>query len=236
MYDVKTLDGRFLMSPRNDFTFKVLFGSENNKHLLSSLVSSIIREPVNEITLCNPYLIRKYQYEKEGVLDIKLKNKTGLQVFIEMQAYDYKSMNKRMLFYWAKMYSDQLPKGKDYSELNRTIGINVLGYPGLLCDQPFSCYQVLEKRVHEVYCETFEIHVLKLAKNDIHKRCKNNKELLAWFTFLGATTEEEMIMAAEAIEAVSMAYELLAIIGQDKETDNSRESFLLDQATRVRNE
>ena len=51
MAEITTRDSRFLMSPPNDFVFKVLFESEDSKHLFSSLLSSITGEPYPDITL-----------------------------------------------------------------------------------------------------------------------------------------------------------------------------------------
>ena len=45
------------INPRVDFAFKKLFGSEENKDLLLSLVNAVIGEerPVADLTLRNPY-------------------------------------------------------------------------------------------------------------------------------------------------------------------------------------
>ena len=39
---LKTLDGSFLMSPKNDFVFKTIFGDEKNKDILISFLSAIM--------------------------------------------------------------------------------------------------------------------------------------------------------------------------------------------------
>ncbi|MCC8371111.1 MAG: Rpn family recombination-promoting nuclease/putative transposase, partial [Rickettsia endosymbiont of Stiretrus anchorago] len=43
--------------PRVDLAFKKIFGGEENKDLLISLINSIVREKdqVKEVTLLNPY-------------------------------------------------------------------------------------------------------------------------------------------------------------------------------------
>ena len=62
-----------------------------------------------------------------------------------------------------------------------------------------------------------------------------SNDLWAWRIFLGAKTEEEMIMAAEASEAVNEAYNRLIVKSQEpelREYYEAREMWILDQAIR----
>lgn len=121
MAEIITSNSRFLMSPQNDFVFKVLFGSEDSKHLLSSLIGSITGESYPDVNLKNPFLLRNYPIEKEGILDIKLTTAEGEQFFIEMQAERHRAIHKRMQFYWARLHGSQPVKGKDYESLNERL-------------------------------------------------------------------------------------------------------------------
>jgi hypothetical protein len=51
------------INPRVDFAFKKLFGSEDNKDLLISLINAIVsaREQVVEVELKNPYNLADYR-------------------------------------------------------------------------------------------------------------------------------------------------------------------------------
>ena len=76
------------INPRVDFAFKKLFGSEENKDLLISLINAIVTEEdtVEDVELKNPYNLADYQAGKMSILDIKAKNKqTGKWYNIEMQ-------------------------------------------------------------------------------------------------------------------------------------------------------
>ena len=66
MAEIITRDSRFLMSPQNDFAFKVLFGSEESVHLLSSLLESITGDPYPDITLKNPLSLTKLSDGERG--------------------------------------------------------------------------------------------------------------------------------------------------------------------------
>ena len=235
MTGIITSHSKYLLSPRNDFVFKVLFGSEDSKHLLSSLLSSITGEPVSGITLKNPFLLRNYPDEKEGVLDIRITTDNGDQIFIEMQAQRHAALNKRMLFYWARVHGAQTLKGKDYSLLKRTIGICILGHPWFKDAEPLSCFHALEKTRYEPICMDFELIFMQVGNSKGNQGIMYSKDQWAWRTFLGADTEEEIKMAAEASEAVNEAYNKLKVISQDpeiREHSEARELWIMGQVIR----
>jgi predicted transposase/invertase (TIGR01784 family) len=61
------------ISPKVDFAFKKLFGSEENKDLLMALLNAIIapENPIVNLELKNPYNLADYQAGKMSILDIK---------------------------------------------------------------------------------------------------------------------------------------------------------------------
>ncbi|MDD2759359.1 MAG: Rpn family recombination-promoting nuclease/putative transposase, partial [Methylomonas sp.] len=63
------------INPRVDFAFKKLFGSEENKDLLISLINAVVSDDqqVSDIELKNPYNLADYQAGKMSILDIKAK-------------------------------------------------------------------------------------------------------------------------------------------------------------------
>lgn len=54
------------LTPRVDIVFKKLFGVEENKDLLISLINAIVRkeDQVADITLLNPYNHRNFRQDK----------------------------------------------------------------------------------------------------------------------------------------------------------------------------
>jgi len=61
------LDDGFIMSPKNDFVFKLLFGDEKNKDLLIELLNSILKMPHDEledIELINKELLREFAEDR----------------------------------------------------------------------------------------------------------------------------------------------------------------------------
>ncbi|CAG8849206.1 21475_t:CDS:2, partial [Racocetra persica] len=84
-----------------NIAFKKLFGVEENKDLLISLVNSIVSEEdqVTELTLLNPYNPKNFLQDKLSILDIKAKNKAGKRFNIEIQISDEADYDKRALYY-----------------------------------------------------------------------------------------------------------------------------------------
>ena len=74
------------ISPRVDLAFKKIFGVEENKDLLISLINSIVstEDQVKEVTLLNPYNPKNFRQDKLSILDIKTKGIDGKRFNIEI--------------------------------------------------------------------------------------------------------------------------------------------------------
>src|SRR5260221_4102223 len=96
------------VSPRVDIAFKKIFGVEENKDLLISLINAIVskEDQISEVTLLNPYNPKNFKKDKLSILDIKAKGIDGKRFNIEIQISDEANYNKRALYYWAKLYTE----------------------------------------------------------------------------------------------------------------------------------
>jgi predicted transposase/invertase (TIGR01784 family) len=167
-----------LINPRVDIAFKKIFGVEENKDILISLLNSIISEEdqVDEIELLNPYNERNFKKDKLSILDIKARNKhTKTHFLIEMQLAEEVDYPKRGLYSWARVYSNQLGAGKLYEELNRTIAIHILNFTfidyskekGWIESAPSKYHHIFVLSDKETRLEIFkdiEIHTIELNK------------------------------------------------------------------------
>ncbi|MFY9589639.1 Rpn family recombination-promoting nuclease/putative transposase [Rickettsia endosymbiont of Halotydeus destructor] len=182
------------VNPRVDLAFKKIFGVEENKDLLISLINSIVSEEdqVVEVILLNPYNPKNFKADKLSILDIKAKSESGKRYNIEIQVTDEADYDKRALYYWAKMYTEQLREGSDYSELNKTIGIHILNFTSITdTDKYHNAFQLKEIESGLVYFKDIELHTIELnkfAKNakeeltDIIAKVKNSLDV--WLAFL----------------------------------------------------
>lgn len=184
----------YKVNPRVDLAFKKIFGVEENKDLLISLINSIVSEKdqVKDVTLLNPYNPKNFLNDKLSVLDIKAKGESGKMFNIEIQITDEADYDKRALYYWTKLYAGQLKEGSRYSELNKTIGIHILNFNGIInIDKYHNIFQLKEDESGIKYFKDMELHTIELNKfadkvkaelSDIVKKVKNALDI--WVAFL----------------------------------------------------
>ncbi|MEQ9368834.1 MAG: Rpn family recombination-promoting nuclease/putative transposase [Coleofasciculus chthonoplastes F3-SA18-01] len=121
---------RFI-SPKVDYAFKKIFGSEQSKEILISFLNAIIYagEPViKSLTIVNPYNPGQVLSLKDTYLDVKAVLADGSIVVIEMQIASMAAFNKRVAYNLAKAYSNQLVKGEDYPLLNPAIAVTITDF------------------------------------------------------------------------------------------------------------
>jgi len=182
------------ISPRVDLAFKKLFGVEENKDLLISLINSIVsqEDQVADLTLLNPYNTKNFRTDKLSILDIKAQGLDGKRFNIEIQISDEADYDKRALYYWAKLYTEQLKNAQDYSTLSKAIGIHFLNFTSIPETENYhNIFHVTEKDSGITYFKDLELHTIEL-----NKFSKNGKEGLdeivgkiktmldVWSTFL----------------------------------------------------
>ena len=182
------------ISPRVDVAFKKIFGVEENKDLLISLINSIVgkEDQVLDITLLNPYNPQNFRQDKLSILDIKAKGIDGKRFNIEIQISDEADYDKRALYYWAKLYTEQLKTAQDYSTLSKAIGIHILNFTSIPQAQNYhNVFHITEKENGFAYFKDLELHTIELNKftcdsseelQDIVAKTRNSLDI--WLTFL----------------------------------------------------
>ena len=182
------------ITPRVDMAFKKIFGVEENKDLLISLINAIVSadDQVAEVTLLNPYNVQSFRDDKLSILDIKAQGVDGKRFNIEIQISDEADYDKRALYYWAKLYTEQLQKSDDYSSLAKAIGIHILNFTSIVnVDKYHNVFHITEKDSGHIYFKDLELHTLELRKfakdsredlQDIVNKVKTSLDL--WMAFL----------------------------------------------------
>ena len=156
-----------LMKPSIDFVFKKLFGAEESKESLISLLNAIIKSdsPIQDVEILNNDLNKEHNEGKFSRLDIKAKTDKGELINIEIQVKNEYNMIQRTLYYWSRIYTDQLSSTRDYSELSRTICINILNFKLLDNDSYHNTYRLKELTTNEELTDIEEIHFIELPKS-----------------------------------------------------------------------
>ena len=182
------------ITPRVDLAFKKIFGVEENKDLLISLINSIVSEEdqVEEVTLLNPYNPKNFKNDKLSILDIKAKGVDGKRFNIEIQISDEANYDKRALYYWGKLYTEQLKEAEDYGNLSKAIGIHILNFTSVPeSDKYHNVFHITEKDTGLIYFKDLELHTIELKKfadtvggelSDLISKIKTSLDI--WVAFL----------------------------------------------------
>ena len=203
----------------NDYAFKRLLGSEENKPLLQDLLECILDltpQQVLDLEFMDKELTKEEFGDKTGILDVKLKLTDGTVIDIEIQASWNASFVKRTLFYWAKMYTADFKAGESYDKLHRCIAINIIADGFRLNDAIHSEYLLQEKTAHTVLTDVLEVHFLDLqaAKTAKEKGKATGKQgqLINWLRFIGATDKKERAMIATTSPVLQMLNEKIDVL------------------------
>ena len=203
----------------NDYAFKRLLGSEENKPLLQDFLECILdltSQQVLDLEFMDKELTKEEFSDKTGILDVKLKLTDGTVIDIEIQASWNASFVKRTLFYWAKMYTADFKAGESYDKLHRCIAINIIADRFKLNDAIHSEYLLQEKTAHTILTDVLEIHFLDLqaakrAKEDGKTKGKRG-QLINWLRFIGATDKKERAMIATKSPVLQMLNEKIDVL------------------------
>ena len=193
----------FKVTLRNDYAFKKVFGTEENKDVLQDLLECILDIPPENIAgleLLDKEFHKDSISDKIGVLDVKLRLKNNTIIDVEIQNRWNSEFVQRTIFYWAKMYTENLKTGEVYTKLPKCITINIVGEGFNLNSLLHSEYNVVEKHINNRLSDEFEIHFLNLAKvkdDENIELDEKKKKLYNWLKFIETDDEEVRNMLAQ---------------------------------------
>lgn len=229
-------EDNFLMSPKNDFAFKMLFGDDRNKEILIAFLNSVLNEKIQNVVIVNNELHKEYLDDRQGILDVRGVTDAGINIDIEIQLLKTKYMPERTLYYWAKMYIEQLNSGEKFSKLKKTITINILDFNILPIEKYHNLFHIIEDEVKLRLTDVLEIHFLEMPKLHGNKHINENDNLTQWMMFLDSESKEGIEMLAEKNNQIKKAYDILQVMSKDKAARAlylAREMALHDEATRL---
>ena len=203
----------------NDVVFKAMF--VQNQDLLKAFLSAALAIPISEIgtlTIKNPEIPPVYIESKLARLDI-LAEINGRIVNIEMQVAKKEDYKERTLLYWARMYSEEMKKGKPYNSISRCICINVLDFGMFDCPEFHSSFSVREDTRHELLTDKMQLHFFELTKiKAVGKKNKPNEEdnLQLWLQLFKADSKEELEMLKNtSVQEIRSGVEAIYSLSKD---------------------
>ncbi|UTC98724.1 PD-(D/E)XK nuclease family transposase [Treponema denticola] len=231
----------FTITLRNDYTFKRVFGTEENKDVLQDLLECILdipSETIADLELLDKEFQKELLSEKLGILDIKLRLKDGTFIDIEIQNSWHFDFPERTLYYWSKMYNEGIKQGQDYTKLPKCITINLIGKGFNKNKRLHNKYLVLEQDTKEPLVSKLEIHILNLAKarglEDSEFRDNKMKRLLNWLKFIETDNPEVREMLEQESTMMRKANDTITIMEmspRDKWLYDSRMKYEHDRAS-----
>jgi len=224
-----------------DIIFKLLMGSENSKEDLTNFLMSVLNLSPSEyedITISNPFLPQEYRGDKLGILDVKLKLKSGKVLNIEVQVDPMPHMDNRILFYVSKLITEQMGESDRYEKIKPVISIIITGHPLIKKSEKYHHhFRLYDIESGVLLTDTLAIHTLEVPKareisndNNEHDNENNSKaELLNWMKFFDIKTEEELKMLAEKSPAMKKVTMRLLELSADEKARQLYEARLKEQ-------
>lgn len=201
---------------RNDYAFKKLFGTKENKDIMIeflSLVTQLSKDDFDDIRIENSEYIPLFYNDKIGRLDIKIRLHDGRKIDVEMQNTYFDYYPKRSIFYCSKLIHEHFMSGFQYTQLKKCIAINVLNSPFKLSGKIHSIYQIRETEEQTLLDELLEIHFLDLTK--LPK--ENLTSLEKWLMFIKTDSKEERTMLAQGNPMMTKASKVMDIFYLDEQ-------------------
>ena len=215
-----------ILSPLMDVIFKLLMGVEGSKDLLTDFLLAVLNISADEfedIIIANPFLLQEYKGDKLGILDVKLKLKTGKVINIEVQVDPMPFMESRILFYVSKLITEQMDESDQYGKIKRVISIIITDHPLIKESERyhhhFGLYDI-ESGV--LLTDILEIHTLEVPKARKLNEDTAREDLLNWMKFFDVKTEEELKMLAQKSPTMQKATLRLMELSAD---ENARQLY-----------
>ena len=158
---------------------------------------------------------------------------------IEIQLKNEYNMIQRSLYYWSKLYEEQLSEGDRYDKLSRTVCINILDFKYLKNDRFHNGYRLKEIETNEELTDLEEIHFIEIPKL---KRFESTEEIVdlleGWVEFL-RDPESEVIrkleMSNKEIREAKDELYRLSRNSKERELYYLREKSLRDEISALAN-
>ena len=212
----KSFDTPVRFTARNDYAFKKLFGTDENKDIMIefvSLVTNLRKDDFDDVRIENTEQIPHFYKDKTGRLDIKIRLKDKRKIDVDMQNTYFDYYPKRSIFYCSKLIHEHCVSGVQYATLKKCIAINVLNSPFKLSRKVHSIYQIREQEEQTLLDELLEIHFLDLTK----LKKGNLTSLEKWLMFIKTDSKEERQMLAQENPAMAKANQIMDIFYLDEQ-------------------
>ena len=211
-----------ILTPKNDVVFSALF-SAKNKNLVKSFISSILNQDISEIDMDkSTHLIKNFIHNKLGILDLRVKLDNKIYCNVEVQLNDEGNMPERMLYYWSRLFGNQLKSGNPYDKLQKTISVGIFDFElDNLKNLPGYCskWKIIDDEGRKIILtDLFELYIICLPRLRKYSKEKILKDKLAqWMLFIDDPKSAEVKEIMETNSDIKQAVQTLEEISDDEE-------------------
>lgn len=172
---------------KNDIAFPKIFGNENKKIILISFLNAVLHlegtKRIKSITIANPFQLPILPNMKTSIIDVKATDFRGNTFIVEMQVADLLGMDKRLLYYTSKEYSQQIVSGEKYTDLNPVIFIGIFDFNFTKGTDYFSHHAICNVKTQERLIKDMDFYFIELPKFLINPKDLDNV-VDKWIYFL----------------------------------------------------
>ena len=233
-----------LFDPKVDYVFKILFGDENDKSMLISLLNAILKgkPTIKDLILNNTDIPKILKDNKSCKLDILATSDEGIKFNIEMQCKKTKDIINRTVYYASKLFTKDLKENVNKADSafenkfyrNHSV-ISILIFGENVTDRadPINeAYMTLQKTNNEDYeilTDHLRIIYLELNKYKITKDNIDDK-LTKWVDFLTNPIDlEKSTFEDEDIEKARKKLEFISSDDKERASLEAIKEGLFDQ-------
>lgn len=190
------LEENKLLKPKNDIVFQSLFNQKNEK-ITKAFVEDLLEEKVDKIIINETKeLYREKPEDKLGILDLEVEVNEEKKIDVEIQLIEKENFAERLLFYYAKLYGNEIKRGKTYESYKKVVIIAII-------DFELEITKEIEKmetkwRIREdentkiILTDALEIHIIELSKTKREYETNKENRKVQWMMFLDNPNTEEV--------------------------------------------
>ncbi|WP_353281480.1 Rpn family recombination-promoting nuclease/putative transposase [Wolbachia endosymbiont (group A) of Andrena trimmerana] len=202
------------LDPKNDVSFKRIFGTEKNKDILIHFLNDILgftgKNEINDIEFLSTIQDPDIAAKKQSIVDVLCRDSTGAQYICEMQVAKTKGFEKRAQLYASKAYSRQSGNYIDFKKVFFIAISNSTLFPTEV--EYISTHNIRDIKTNGHYLKDFQFVFIELPKFTKNKEDQLENIVEKWvyfFRYADETSEEELEKIIGSDVIIKKAYEEL---------------------------
>ncbi|NET90311.1 MAG: Rpn family recombination-promoting nuclease/putative transposase [Kamptonema sp. SIO1D9] len=187
---------RFI-SPKTDFAFKKIFGSDQSKDILISFLNAMIYSGdsiIQDLEIIDPYNAGDVVDLKDSYLDVKAVLQDRTTVIIEIQVWNVEAFQKRVVYNLCKTYANQLKSGQGYFYLNPVIALTITDFKLFSSTEKIINRFFFQEEEEHFSCQENELKMVFVELPKFNKKLEDLEDVVdKWIYFIKEAPSLEVI-------------------------------------------